>query len=157
MKMRNICAEDRIIFHIPLETKLTQSTESLQTWVKNIEPIVRICMKKQEERIRNQHNDIRSFFLRPDIQQQEGSVSDADAPHSPSAHDKEQTQARITRHDDDLSPITTHENPPVTHEQRTYTEKEGIYMLFSSGEMYPPDRVETPRVGDTDRAASQQE
>jgi hypothetical protein len=30
-------------------------------------------------------------------------------------------------------------------------------MLFSSGEMYPPDRVETPRVGDTDRAASQQE
>jgi hypothetical protein len=41
-------ADDRIIFNIPLETWLTHPPETLQTWVKNMEPVVLACMKKQE-------------------------------------------------------------------------------------------------------------
>jgi len=55
-------AEDRKIFNVPLERKLTLPTESLQTWVTTMEPIVKICIKKQETRILNQHGDIRSYF-----------------------------------------------------------------------------------------------
>jgi hypothetical protein len=157
-KSKYMDADDRIIFNIPLETRLTHPPETLQTWVKNMEPVVLACMKKQETRIRTQHNDIRSYFITQDIPLQESSTTEEETEHN-----EDELLARNTdqyykqNSGDDPKSQYTPTIQTVTTDYRTHTEEEGIYILQPSRELHLPDRVETPRVGDTDRAASQQE
>jgi hypothetical protein len=152
-------ADDRIIFNIPLETRLTHPPETLQTWVKNMEPVLLACMKKQETRIRTQHNDIRSYFITQDIPLQESSTTEEETEHN---EDKllARNMDRYYKQNSDDNPSTSQSTPTiqtVKNDNRTHTEEEGIYILQPSRELHLPDRVETPCVGDTDRAASQQE
>lgn len=141
---KHMDANDRRIFNVPLETKLTNTTESLQAWVDTMGPIVKICIQKQETRIRHQHKDIRSYFQ-----------------HTQNTNLTEDTSTEETYptndHDDDFThqenSHTTITSQPITNNPRIQTEN-SFYLLHSSGEMDPPDRVETPRAGDTDRAAS---
>jgi hypothetical protein len=69
-------ADDRRIFNVPIEMKLNQSTASLQVWITTMEPIIKICMEKQEISIRNQHRDIRTYFQQIITQTQDEETPD---------------------------------------------------------------------------------
>jgi hypothetical protein len=104
----DISADDRVIFHVPLNERLTQTTSSLQTWVHNMEPIIKACKINYEDRIRNQNSDIRSYF-----QEQTTTVSN-DTTNDKSPPNTQNDGSPLTKNLVTNQPVT---NQPVTNHQ----------------------------------------
>jgi len=134
---------DRRIFNIPLEEKLLNSTETLQAWVRLMEPIIKKSIENQETRIKNQHQDIRTYFRNPQPTQENSS-----SPLSPTDHSTHIQTDTSKQHTSPIPDINDLGTANLTCTPSDIEENQ------PSGEMDPPDRVENPRVGDLNRAAS---